>query len=97
MENKETKSPLDKLKKFIERFKDIYNCVDLTLLVRYLIKVVEKQEERIQKIEDGNSGRRVVRHIEKMDNKKQHDELMIRLNYIEEFLKKKYGTKKESN
>lgn len=98
MENKETnKTPLYKLKKFIERFKDIYNCIDLTLLVRYLFQVVEKQEERIQKIEDGNTGRQVVRHIEKMDNKKQHDELMSRLNYIEDFLTKKYGTKKESN
>lgn len=87
MENKETnKTPLYKLKKFIERFKDIYDCIDLTLLVRYLTQVGEKQDKDITKLK-----------IERIINKKDHDELMARLKHIDEFLTKKYGTKKESN
>ena len=102
MENKETnKTPLYKLKKFIERFKDIYNCIDLTLLVRYLFQVVEKQEERIERLEDENRQRVITNIINKIKGMKkenelsEHDELLKRLKRIEQHLQ--IYNEKESN
>lgn len=51
MKNKETNmDPLEKLKKFIGKFRDIYDCLDLTLLVHYLFQVMEKNDKDINKL-----------------------------------------------